>query len=144
MLDSLLDLERTGVLAYGAIRDRLTGAARAAADGFLEHDRAHARALERALGELGTEPTPPRPAAAYRSEFPPLRSVEDALRFALDVEETQIAAYGDSVPALFTPELRVTVATILATQAEHMAVVLGELDEPQAPEAFLVGGPPDE
>jgi hypothetical protein len=59
------------------------------------------------------------------------------------VEETQIAAYGDSLPALFTPELRVTVATIFATQAEHLAVLLGELDEPQAPRDFLVGEPPE-
>ncbi|HEX8744779.1 MAG TPA: ferritin-like domain-containing protein, partial [Thermoleophilaceae bacterium] len=86
---------------------------------------------------------PPRPRAAYADEFPPLRSREDALRFALDVEETQVAAYGDAVPTLFTPELRVTVATILATQAEHLAVILGELDEPQAPRPFVVGEPPE-
>jgi hypothetical protein len=54
-----------------------------------------------------------------------------------------VAAYGDSLPALFTPELRVTVATILATQAQHLAVLLGELDEPQSPRDFLVGEPPE-
>jgi rubrerythrin len=132
------------VLAYGAIAERLTGSARAAAESFLAHERAHARAIERALGELDSRPAPPRPAGQYRSGFPRLRTEEDALRFALDVEDTQIAAYGESVASLFTPELRVTVATILATQAEHMAVVLGQLDEPQSPKAFLVGKPPGE
>ena len=139
VLESLLDLERTAVFAYAAARRRLGSLA----EGFLRHERAHARAIERALTSLGTEPEPPRPQSAYAGDFPPLHTREDALRFALDVEETQIAAYGDSVPSLFTPELRVTLATILGTQAEHMAVVLGELDEPQSPREFLVGRPPE-
>jgi hypothetical protein len=139
VLASLLELERTAVVAYDTLRRRLPGLAPA----FLVHERAHTRALERALADLGVELEPPRAQSSYAGEVPPLRTREEALRFALDVEQTQIAAYGDSVPALFTPELRVTVATIFATQAEHMAVVLGELDEPQAPRDFLVGEPPE-
>jgi Ferritin-like domain len=139
VIASLLDAERTAVIAYGTARRRLGGLA----DDFVGHERAHARALEKALVDLGIEPQPPRPQSAYSTGFPPLRSREDALRFALDVEETQIAAYGDSMPALFTPELRVTVATILGNQAEHLAVLLGELGEPQAPRDFIVGKPPE-
>lgn len=59
------------------------------------------------------------------------------------MEETQVAAYGDSLPTLFTPELRVTLGTILAAESEHASVVLGELDEPQAPRALVVGRPPE-
>lgn len=136
---SLLDAERTAAIAYAELRGRLG----ALAGGFLRHEQAHARALEKALVRLGIEPEPPRPRSAYADDFPPLRTREDALRFALDVEETQIAAYGDAVPTLFTPELRVTTATILGTQAEHIAVLLGELDEPQAPRPFVVGEPPE-
>ena len=139
VIASLLDAERTAVIAYGAVRARLG----ALADEFLAHERAHARELEQALVRLGVEPEPPRPRSAYANDFPPLRTREDALRFALDVEDTQIAAYGDSMPALFTPELRVTLTTIFATQAEHAAVLLGELDEPQAPRDFVVGEPPE-
>jgi hypothetical protein len=138
-MNSLLDAERTAAIAYGAAREHL---GELAAE-FLGHEQAHARALEKALVRLGVEPEPPRPSASYSTGFPPLRSRDDAMRFALDVEETQVAAYGDSLPALFTPELRVTVATILATQAEHLAVLLGRLDEPQAPRDFLVGEPPE-
>jgi hypothetical protein len=136
---SLLDAERTAAVAYAEMRTRLGGLA----DGFLRHERAHARALEKALVRLGIDPEPPGPRSAYADDFPPLRTREDALRFALDVEETQVAAYGDAVPTLFTPELRVTTSTILATQAEHVAVLLGELDEPQAPRPFVVGEPPE-
>jgi Ferritin-like domain len=139
IVNSLLDAERTAAIAYSTARRHLGELAVE----FLRHEQAHARALEKALAALGVDPEPPRPRASYANDFPPLRTREDALRFALDVEETQIAAYGDSVPTLFTPELRVTTATIFATQAEHMAVLLGELDEPQAPREFLVGGPPE-
>jgi hypothetical protein len=139
VIASLLDAERTSVIAYGAVRARLG----ALAADFLAHERAHARALEKALVRLGIEPEPPRPKSVYADDFPPLRTREDALRFAVDVEETQVAAYGDSLPALFTPELRVTVATIFAVQAEHLAVMLGELGEPQSPRAFIVGEPPE-
>jgi hypothetical protein len=134
---SLLDAERTAAIAYATARPRLDGLARE----FLSHELAHARALEKALVRLGSEPEPPRRSSAYATGFPPLRTREDALRFAVDVEETQVAAYGDSLPALFTPELRVTVATILGNQAEHLAVLLGELGEPPAPRDFLVGEP---
>jgi hypothetical protein len=139
VMASLLDAERTAVFAYGAARRRLGSLG----DQFLAHERAHARALEKGLVRLGVEPEPPRPQSAYANDFPPLRTREDALRFALDVEETQVAAYGDSLPALFTPEMRVTVATIFATQASHLAVLLGELGEPQSPRAFIVGEPPE-
>jgi hypothetical protein len=140
VMTSLLELERTAVTAYDAVLERLDGVAAR----FLAHERAHARAVEEALVDLGMEPDAPRPRAAYAREFPPLRTREDALRFALDVEQTQIAAYGDSVPTLFTPELRVTTATIFNVQAEHMSVLLGELGEPQAPEAFVVGEPEEQ
>ena len=136
---ALLELERTAVVAYATLRRRLGGLAVR----FLARERAHARALARALSDLGVAPEPPRPQAAYAGDFPPLRTREDALRFALDVEDTQVAAYGDALPALFTPELRVTVATVFAVQAEHAAVVLGALDEPQAPRDFVVGKPPE-
>ena len=139
VIASLLDAERTAVIAYATARRRLGSLA----DGFLEHEQAHAQALEKALTRLGARPEPPRPRSAYATDFPPLRTREDALRFALDVEQTQIAAYGDSMPALFTPEVRVTLTTIFAAQAEHMAVLLGELGEPQAPRDFVVGEPPE-
>ena len=139
MIASLLDAERLAVIAYGAARARL---GELGAD-FLAHERAHARALEKGLVLLGVEPEPPRPRSAYATDFPPLNSREDALRFAVDVEQTQVAAYGDSLPAVFTPELRVTIATIFATQAEHLAVLQGELGEPQSPRDFIVGEPPE-
>jgi rubrerythrin len=64
------------------------------------------------------------------------------LRFALDVENTQIAAYGDALGTVVTPELRSTLLAILATEAEHMAVLLGALHQPQATQALVTGNAP--
>jgi hypothetical protein len=140
--NSLLDLERTAVIAYELAGRRLTGAARATAHMFRDHERDHQRAMEDALRDLGAHPVPPRPRASYVDGFPPLRSDQDVLRFVLDVENTQVAAYGDSLGSVVTPELRATLLAILGTQAEHMSVILGELNEPQAARALVTGSAP--
>ena len=64
------------------------------------------------------------------------------LRFALDVENTQVSAYGDSLGVVVTPALRATLLSILGTEAEHMSVLLGALGQPQAPQAFVTGNSP--
>lgn len=140
--NALLDLERTAVIAYELATERLSGAARAVARAFGEHEREHRRAIEQALTDLGAHPVPPRPRSSYVAGFPPLRGQQDALRFVLDVENTQVAAYGDSLGAVVTPELRATLLAILGTEAEHMSVVLGELREPQAPRSLVTGSAP--
>jgi hypothetical protein len=140
--NSLLDLERMAVIAYELASERLSGSARQVARAFREHELAHQRAMEDALRDLGAHPVPPRPRSSYVDGFPPLRSAQDALRFVLDVENTQVAAYGDSLGAVVTPGLRATLLAILGTEAEHMSVVLGELHEPQAARSLVTGSAP--
>jgi rubrerythrin len=142
VLNALLDLERTAVLAYAVGRRRLTGEARAVARTLMAHERRHQRAVEDAIRDLGAHPVPPRPAAAYSDGFPPLRTTRDVLRFALDIENTQISAYGESLGSLATPRLRVMLGSILTAEAEHMSVILGQLGEPQAPQALVTGSAP--
>ena len=142
VMNALLDLERTAVLAYSIGLRRLSGAPRAVAARFLEHEREHERAVRRAIRGLGAQPTPARPARAYTSGFPRLRTAQEVLRFALDVENTQVSAYGDSLGSIVTPELRTELASILAVEAEHMSVILGALHEPQASQALVTGNAP--
>jgi rubrerythrin len=142
VMNSLLDLERTAVLAYTVGQDKLSGAARRAMRTLLAQEKEHEHAIERAVLSLGVHPIRARPAAQYTSGFPPLASAGQVLRFALDVENTQVSAYGDSLGTIVTPELRATIASILATEAEHMAVVLGALHEPQAAQALVTGNAP--
>jgi hypothetical protein len=80
--------------------------------------------------------------AEYSAAFPPLADAHAALGFALDVETTAMAAYADALTKIATDSLRATLATILATESEHAAVVLGRLGRPQVPDAFVTGPPP--
>ena len=138
----LLDMEDSAVVAYGYIGERLSGQARALARQFAGHEREHSNALRRTLADLGHPGAPPKPAALYRSAFPPLRSPGDALAFALDVEETAIGAYADAFTRVFTDPVRSRLAAILATEAEQAAVWLGRLGRPPIPDAFVTGPPP--
>jgi hypothetical protein len=142
VLASLLDLEDGTVVAYDYLVPRLGGRARAFADQFRGHARAHADVLRRAIRGLGAEPDPAKPAGEYRAAFPELAGERDALEFALDVEQTAIGAYADAITKLFTDPLRATLATIMATESEHAAVWLGRLGRPQVLEAFVTGPPP--
>jgi hypothetical protein len=140
--NALLDLERMAVIAYEIAGRRLTGAARSAAHTFRDHEREHERAMEEALRGLGAHPVPARPRASYVGGFPALSTKQEALRFVLDVENTQVAAYGDSLGSIVTPELRATALSILGAEAEHMSVILGELHEPQAARSLVTGSSP--
>jgi hypothetical protein len=140
--NALLDLERMAVIAYEVAGERLTGAARATAHTFRGHELEHQRTMEGTLRGLGAHPVPARPRASYLQGFPPLRTEQDALRFVLDVENTQVAAYGDSLGSVVTPELRAALLSILGAEAEHMSVILGELHEPQAGRSLVTGSSP--
>ena len=142
IMNSLLDLERTAIIAYTTGIPRLQGPARAVAERFLAHERAHQHAIEQAIRGLDAHPLPARPNRDYTQGFPPLDSAEAVLRFALDIENTQISAYGESVGAVVTPELRATLTSILAVEAEHISDLLGELQEPQASQAHDTGNAP--
>jgi hypothetical protein len=142
VLGYLLDLEYATVAAYEYLAPRLRGRARGLGGEFRDHARAHAEALRIAIADLGGDGDPPKPAAEYRAALPALRGERSALELALDVEQTAVAAYAEALTKLFTDPLRATLATILAVEAEHAAVWLGELGRPQVPQAFVTGPPP--
>jgi rubrerythrin len=142
VLNAALELEHTAIAAYETGLKLMNGKDRAAAAQFLEHERQHAAALARAIARLGTVPVKQRPISAYAAGFPPLHTATDFLEFALDVENTAIAAYQDSMAALNTDPLRPEVASIMANEAQHMAVIYGLLGRPQVPNAFVTGESP--
>jgi rubrerythrin len=142
ILNALLDLEHSAIVAYGVAARQLKGAALAEARRFLGQEREHAAALVRMIHRVAGMPEPARSAAEYESTFPAIRSATDALGFALDVETTAVSAYADAIPKLASPGARTLTAAILTTESEHMAVVLGELGRPQVPDPFVTGPPP--
>jgi rubrerythrin len=142
ILNALLDQENSSIAAYAFAATKLSGTALRSARVFLGQERRHAGALERAIQALGGTAAPARPRSEYQTTFPRLRGERDALSFALDVETTAVAAYADALGKIVTDGVRVTAASILVTEAEHAAVVLGDLGRPQVPEPFVTGPPP--
>jgi rubrerythrin len=142
ILSTLLDLESSAIVAYDVARQQLTGRGATLALTVRDQERRHAEVLRNIIPRLGQSPERPKPAAEYESTFPPLRNARAALAFALDVENTAIGAYADAIAKVVTDDVRRTLASILAAEAEHAAVLLGRLGRPQVPEAFVTGPPP--
>jgi rubrerythrin len=135
ILNSALDLELMAVAAYKAGAAHLKGGVLAVGKLFLEQEQEHADGLMSAIRDAGG--TPNRAKRSY--DFPELRSQTDVLRFAVDLENTAIAAYIDALPKLGKGDLRATAAAIVSNEAEHVAILLGALGDEQVPGAFVVG-----
>jgi rubrerythrin len=139
LLGSALDLEHTLLAAYAAGAQLLRGAAARSGKAIVEHERAHADRLTGAIERLGGKPNPPRTREEYARGFPALNRERDALRFAVDLENATIRFYHESLPKLSDRGLRQTVAAIATCEAEHAALLRGELGRPQVPDAFVTG-----
>jgi len=135
VLNSALDLEHQAVASYTAALKVLRGENLRAARTFRDHERAHVQALSQAIKGLGGKPNQAQ--RSYR--FPRLATEDDALRFAMTLENTAIAAYIDAIPRLNTADLRAEGAAIVAAEAEHLAVLNGALRQRSAPTAFVTG-----
>jgi rubrerythrin len=135
ILNSALDLELMAVAAYKAGARHLKGSILDMGQTFLEQEQEHADGLQRAIKDIGGRPN--RAKSSY--DFPTLRSQDDVLRFAVDLENTAVAAYIDALPKLSDGKLRATAAAIVTTEAEHISVLLDALGRPPVPSAFVVG-----
>ncbi|HWC25857.1 MAG TPA: DUF4439 domain-containing protein, partial [Solirubrobacteraceae bacterium] len=102
---------------------------------FLAQEQEHADGLSQAIEDMGG--TPNEPKASY--DFPQLRSQRDVLRFAVELENSAIAAYIDALPKLSENDLRATAAAIITNAAEHLALLLDALGRDPAPDAFVTG-----
>jgi rubrerythrin len=135
ILNSALDLELMAIAAYKTGAARLKGEVLDLGKTFLEQEQEHADGLTSAITDMGGRPNK----AKDSYDFPELRSQEDVLRFAVELENTAVRAYIDALPKLSEGELRGTAAAILTNEAEHISVLLGALDMPQVPDAFMTG-----
>jgi rubrerythrin len=140
ILNAALDLENTAIAAYTAGAALLKGAVLETGKLFLAQEQEHAAGLAQAIRDLGGTPNKAKPAAAYAKGFPKLRSQNDVLRFAVDLENTAVAAYVEAIPKLSDPKLRQTAAAINTNEAEHISVLLGALGKPPVPDAYVTGG----
>jgi rubrerythrin len=135
ILNGALDLELLAIAAYKQGAGKLKGDMLAIAKVLLEQELAHADGLAAAITDANG--TPNRAKASY--DFPVLRTQADVLRFAVDLENTAIAAYIDALPKFSRKALRATAASIITTEAEHLSVLLDALGRDPAPSAFVTG-----
>ncbi len=135
ILNGALDLELMAVAAYKAGAGRLRGERLGIVKVFLEQEQGHATGLAAAIKAADGKPN--RAKSAY--DFPVLRSESDVLRFAIDLENTAIAAYIDALPKLSQDELRATAASIITNEAEHLSILLHALGREPVPGAFVNG-----
>ena len=139
LLNSIVALEHAAIAAWAAIGEVLRGDARAYARAIRarEVDNA-ARVAELVRGLGGTPPSARRP-EDYAPLFPRMRTPEDALHFARDLEERLVRAYLEALRLLPDPDQRRAAAEIAAAQAEDLAVVHVLAGEPAAPQPFVTG-----
>lgn len=143
ILNRLLEMERTAVVAYETGERLLRGRLAELAAKLAEQERRHAGELVRLIREdLGGRPARAASDESIREGFPPLRTPRDFLRFALDVESTAIAAYREALPKLSAGNLRGTAAATLTVEAEHGALLLEALGRSPVPTAFVTGKEP--
>jgi rubrerythrin len=135
ILNGALDIEHAAVAAYTEGVTLLEGNVLELGRQLLDHERKHVDGLSSAITELGGNPNEAR--KSY--PFPDLRSEDDVLRFAHDIEQTAVAAYLDIIPRLSSGALRATAVQILTAEAEHISVLLEQLGRPPVPDAFVKG-----
>lgn len=135
VLNAALDLEHEAVAAYSQALKVLKGANLRFARTILNQERAHVGALQRAIKRMGQKPNEAR--TDY--SFPRLTTEDAVLRFATQLENKAISNYVDAIPRLDSPALRTEIASIYASEAEHLAVINGQLKERSAPTAFVTG-----
>jgi rubrerythrin len=139
LLGSALDLEHTLLAAYAAGAPLLRGEADRWGKAIVEQERAHADRLTAAIERRGGKPNPPKTTEEYARGFPALNRERDALRFAIDLENATIRFYHEALPKLADRGLRQTFAAVATCEAEHAALLRGELGRPQVPDAFVTG-----
>jgi rubrerythrin len=119
-LNQALEREHETIAAYTAGIPLLTGTARAAAQQFLSQEFSHAAELSALIRRGGGKPGEPSP-NGYPLGNP--RTAQEVLALLHRVEREAMALYLEVLPLLQPGEVRATVASILANEAQHLSVI---------------------
>jgi bacterioferritin (cytochrome b1) len=137
ILNGLLDIEHKAVSAYTAGIPLLSGHTQRTARNFLGDDLAHA-------GELASLITRhhgiPIHARTYSLGTP--QTAEAFLALFARLEKEQIAAYLGAIPLVQPGAMRASLAAILGSDAQHIAIVRTLLGTPPLAGAFVTASTP--
>ena len=102
---------------------------------FQSQHKEHADLLGKTVSKLGGKSV----AAKAKYDFPTdkLKTQEDVLRFAAQLEQGAVSAYLGAVPVFANRDLAKAAASILGDEAMHWAVLRQALGEPPVPAAFV-------
>jgi hypothetical protein len=139
LLGSIAALEHAAAAAWAAIGERLRSDARGYARAIRAREERHAERISALIRELGGEPPRGRPPEEYAPTFPLMRTEDEALRFAADLEEQLVRAHLHGLQKLPREDQRRAVAEIAAEDAEDLAVVHAVSGEPAAQLPFVTG-----
>jgi hypothetical protein len=135
LLNRLLHLEHVGIAAYTAGIPLLDQPTAKAGQLFLNDEISHAGDVAGLVREAGGKPI--KPAPSYALGHP--RTSEQVLMLLHAVENAQIAGYLYAIQQLEPGVVKQQVASILANDAQHVAVVRAALGQPAIPSAFVTG-----
>jgi hypothetical protein len=135
LLNGLLDLERHTVAAYTAGIPLLLHPEAKTARQFLDEELEHTGELLSLIKAAKGIPIARR--ASYDLAHP--RSAADALSLLHSLERAQITAYLGALPRLSPGTVRAAVASILTSDAQHVAILRLAQGEVGAPSAFVTG-----
>ena len=132
----LLALEQRSVLVYDQLvrSGKLSGSAAAAAELFRGQERRHVDALTQALKGMGATSLPKAP-----SPQDARGDVGELIRLAAEHEMESIRAYYEAHAKLRSPALLATAASVMANEAQHLAVLRQLLGRDPSPVAFVTG-----
>jgi bacterioferritin (cytochrome b1) len=133
ILVAALDLEHMSIAAYAAGIPLLSGNAQRAGKEFLLQELAHAGSLATLIKQAGGKPSAPQ--SSYDLGNP--RGEADVLALLHTVERRVIAAYLDAIPRLPAGLVRAKLVSILANEAQHIAVVRQQLGLQPVPSPLL-------
>jgi bacterioferritin (cytochrome b1) len=134
-LNALLDLEHHAVAAYAAGIPLLHGPQAKAAEQLLAHELAHATQLHDLIHLARGTPNLPR--ASYDLGQP--KGASDVLALLIRLERAQISAYLHTLPRLSNGPLRAAMASILANDAQHLAILRWDSGQSPVPAARVTG-----
>jgi bacterioferritin (cytochrome b1) len=137
ILNSALAAELEAIAAYGvgAGSGLLKGAVLALATTFQVHHKQHADVLAGTVRKLGGKPAEAK--AKYTFPVETLKTQNDVLRFAGNLEKGAVSAYLGAVPLFKDRELAKAAASILGDEAMHWAVLRQAVGDEPVPAAFV-------
>ncbi len=135
ILNAALDSEHQLIAAYTAGIPLLGEPGKLAAEQFLGQHLAHAGELAGWVKQAHAKPN--KPPAAYALGQP--RTATEMLTMLHSLESAMITAYLEAIPKLSPGKLRANTASIVANEAQHVAVLGSVLGRAPAPLALVTG-----